>query len=201
MRQLAERERINVGLAAPDRDEMVYLESIRYARRVAFRSVVSGQRVPMELTSLGRAFLATLSTPERKHLEAIFKRRRQRSWNVLSAEIDAALASIELSGFCAASWQPEVIAVAVPLVTSNLAYAVNVSVLTADPFDAVVRRLAPKLLTLRDDIRISLERESDSTATCALLSSRPNSRPLAQVLAPIAEGPTVCSGFSKNTQI
>ena len=46
MRLLAERERINVGLAAADRDEMVYLESIRYARRVAFRSVVSGQRVP-----------------------------------------------------------------------------------------------------------------------------------------------------------
>ena len=35
MRALAERERINVGLAAPDRDEMVYLESIRYARRHA----------------------------------------------------------------------------------------------------------------------------------------------------------------------
>jgi hypothetical protein len=53
MRALAERARINVGLAAPDRDEMVYLESIRYARRHAFRNVVSGQRVPMELTSLG----------------------------------------------------------------------------------------------------------------------------------------------------
>ena len=56
MRRLAEGNRINVGLAAPDRDEMVYLESIRYARRLAFRNVVSGQRVPMELTSLGRAY-------------------------------------------------------------------------------------------------------------------------------------------------
>ena len=46
MRALAERERINVGLAYPDRDEMVYLESIRYNRRVALRNVVSGQRVP-----------------------------------------------------------------------------------------------------------------------------------------------------------
>jgi len=47
----AESKRIDVGLAAPDRDEMVYLESIRYSRKVAFRNVVSGQRVPMELTS------------------------------------------------------------------------------------------------------------------------------------------------------
>jgi len=41
MRALAESRRINVGLAAADRDEMVYLESIRYSRRVAFRNVVS----------------------------------------------------------------------------------------------------------------------------------------------------------------
>ena len=51
MRTLAEAKRINVGLAAPDRDEMVYLESIRYSRRAAFRNAVSGQRVPVELTS------------------------------------------------------------------------------------------------------------------------------------------------------
>ena len=41
---------------------MVYLESIRYSRRVAFRNVVSGQRMPMELTSLGRVYLAKTST-------------------------------------------------------------------------------------------------------------------------------------------
>jgi len=164
MRLLAERERINVGLAAPDHDEMVYLESIRYARRMAFRNVVSGQRVPMELTSLGRAYLSTLPTSDRQVLERVFKRRRLRTWSVLSAEIDAALVSIQRSGFCAASWQPEVIAVAAPLVTPNMAYAVNVSVLTTDPFDQVVRRLAPKLLTLRDDIRIALERASDTAA-------------------------------------
>src|SRR6187431_3347768 len=76
MRALAESKRINVGLAAPDRDEMVYLESIRYSRKVAFRNVVSGQRVPMELTSLGQAYLATISSARRKALYRIFKARR-----------------------------------------------------------------------------------------------------------------------------
>lgn len=164
MRGLAERERINVGLAAPDRDEMVYLESIRYARRVAFRNVVSGQHVPMELTSLGRAYLSTLPASAREELEAVFKRRRQRSWGALSADIKAALVSIKESGYCAASWQPEVIAVAAPLITSGMAYAVNVSVLTTDPFDSVVKRLAPKLLTLRDDIGMALDRVTDAVA-------------------------------------
>ena len=164
MRRLAERERINVGLAAPDRDEMIYLESIRYAHRVAFRHVVSGQRVPMELTSLGRAYLATLSVPEYQALKAIFRRRRERSWNILSAEIEAARAGVRAFGFCAASWQPEVIAVAAPLLTSDMAYAVNVSVLTTDPFERVVSRLAPKLLTLRDDIRLALERATGAAS-------------------------------------
>ncbi len=162
MRRLAERDRINVGLAAPDRDEMVYLESIRYARRVAFRNVVSGQRVPMELTSLGRAYLSTLPASARQDLEAVVARRRQRTWGALRTEIDAALVCIRESGFCAASWQPEIIAVAAPLITADMAYSVNVSVLTTDSFDQVVRLLAPKLLTLRDDIRIALERAADA---------------------------------------
>jgi hypothetical protein len=46
MRDLAQAERVNVGLAAPDRDEMVYLESIRYNRRPSLRRVVSGLRRP-----------------------------------------------------------------------------------------------------------------------------------------------------------
>ena len=150
------------ALTCPGPRLMVYLESIRYARRVAFRSVVSGQHVPMELTSLGRAYLSTLPASGRNELEAVFRRRRPRSWNDLSAEIDAALASVKESGFCAASWQPEVIAVAAPLITSDMAYAVNVSVLTTDAYDQVVTRLAPKLLTLRDDIQFALERATDA---------------------------------------
>lgn len=164
MRRLAERDRINVGLAAPDRDEMVYLESIRYARRLAFRNVVSGQRVPMELTSLGRAYLATLAAPERQGLEATFRRRRERTWNVLRAEIGAALESVRKAGFCAAAWQPQVVAVAAPLITPNMTYAVNVSVLTTDPFDQVVERLSPKVLTLRDDISIALRHATQAAS-------------------------------------
>jgi DNA-binding IclR family transcriptional regulator len=163
MRTLAESQRINVGLAAPDRDEMVYLESIRYSRRVAFRSVVSGQRVPMELTSLGRAYLATTSAPHRKALYATFKARRHTPWPSLLAEMEQSIQSVHGSGFCAAAWQPEVVALACPLTTANACYSLNVSVLTAERMEAVVAHLAAPLLQLRGAILSALSRRAELT--------------------------------------
>jgi DNA-binding IclR family transcriptional regulator len=157
MRQAAEENKINVGLAAPDRDDMVYLESIRYNRRPSLRSVVSGQRVPMELTSLGRAYLASAPEAKRKVLLAHFRKEKAGSWNVLAAEISEAIASVSERGFCAASWQAEVVAVATPLLFQGAHYALNVSVSTAEPFDAVVTELAPRLMALKKSILHALE--------------------------------------------
>lgn len=157
MRQAAEEHKINVGLAAPDRDEMVYLESIRYNRRPSLRSVVSGQRVPMELTSLGRAYLASAPEGRRKMLLAHFRKARPRAWNELGAEISRAIASVSARGFCAASWQAEVVAVATPLEFQGSHYALNVSLSTAEPFEAVVAELAPRLMALRKGLLNALE--------------------------------------------
>jgi DNA-binding IclR family transcriptional regulator len=66
MRDTAIRRKINVGLSVADGEEMVYLESVRYSRRVAWRNVVAGQRVPMELTSLGRAWLSAADPGTRR---------------------------------------------------------------------------------------------------------------------------------------
>jgi len=158
MRVLAERERLNVGLAAPDRDEMVYLESIRYARRVAFRTVVSGQRIPMELTSLGRAYLASAAEDERESLMGLFARRRRGQWAALKSEIDLAVRQVRDEGWCAAAWQPEVVAVAAPVVTRDAILVLNLSLSTTDPLATVARRLAPKLLALRDETLMALDR-------------------------------------------
>jgi DNA-binding IclR family transcriptional regulator len=158
MRSLAEHDRLNVGLAAPDRDEMVYLESIRYSRRVAFRNVVSGQRVPMELTSLGRAYLATLGESQRHALMSVFRRRRAGQWAGLKADIEQAVQQVQHEGYCSAAWQPEVVAVAAPLPTSDATFVLNVSLSTSEPVQDVARRLAPQLLKLRVDILAALER-------------------------------------------
>ena len=160
MRALAERHGINVGLAAPDLGEMVYLESIRYKRRIAFRNVVSGQRIPMELTSLGRAYLATLSADRRKLLFAMFRQRRPRQWNTLEQQIERAIQDVERLGYCAASWQPSVVAVSTPLQVDQGTYALNVSLSTDQNFDEVVRRLAQPLLQLRNEIVAEIENSS-----------------------------------------
>ena len=160
MRALAEKHGINVGLAAPDLGDMVYLESIRYKRRIAFRNVVSGQRIPMELTSLGRAYLATLSPDRRKGLFALFRQRRPRQWNMLEQQIERAIQDVEHFGYCAASWQPSVVAVSTPLQVDLGSYALNVSLSTDLNVDQVLRRLAQPLLQLRHEIVAEIENSS-----------------------------------------
>lgn len=145
MRDVAERNFINVGLAAPDRDEMVYLESIRHGRRVALRKVVSGQRVPMELTSLGRAYLAVAPARRRQALLAAFRRRRGPQWPALQREIDLAIAQVRTQGWCAASWLPEVVALAAPLRHASTPLVLNVSVTASEPVADVLERLEPIL--------------------------------------------------------
>jgi DNA-binding IclR family transcriptional regulator len=163
MRALAERERINVGLAYPDRDEMVYLESIRYNRRVALRNVVSGQRVPMELTSLGRAYLANIPEARYRLLEPVFKNRNGRHWPEVKRGIEAAVQSMKSKGYCSASWQPEVIAISSAFATAEGICVVNVSVSTQEPAERWIETLAPKLLRLKEDICSELDRTVDVT--------------------------------------
>jgi DNA-binding IclR family transcriptional regulator len=148
MRSVAEKHHINVGLAAPDRDEMVYLESIRYNRRVALRNVVSGQRVPVELTSLGRAYLAIAPDEVRRELMAWFRQRRRAQWSTLASEIQAALDNMRQYGYCAASWQPEVVALSAPLRSPTHPMVINVSVSTTAPLHQIERELAPTLLDM-----------------------------------------------------
>ena len=160
MRALAESQRVNVGLAAPDHDEMVYLESIRYNRRVALRNVVSGQRVPMELTSLGRAYLSTVSAGRRKALFGVFQRRCGSHWPEVQADILAAIRQVHEQGFCAASWQPEVVAMAMPLNTVEGVHVLNLSVSTEEPLARVVRELSGSLTALAAELQGALARET-----------------------------------------
>lgn len=158
MRALAERERINVGLAYPDRDEMVYLESIRYNRRVALRNIVSGQRVPMELTSLGQAYLANAPVERYQVLEPIFKRRNGKHWPEIKTAIEAAMASMQMHGYCWASWQPEVLALSTAFHSAEGICVINVSVSTPEQVTTWIETLAPHLLRLKEDITLELLR-------------------------------------------
>jgi DNA-binding IclR family transcriptional regulator len=76
VRAVAEKKKINVGLAVADHDETVDMESVRYNRKVTLRSVVAELRVPIELTSPNSAYLAAASDARRRILFLQFKGRR-----------------------------------------------------------------------------------------------------------------------------
>lgn len=153
MRVFSERYGVNVGLAARDLDEMIYLESIRINLKSVMRRVVTGQRVPIELTSLGRAYLAV--APENLRTEFLERLRARKSARlaIIEEQIAEAIVSVAENGFCAASWQPEVVALATPIAVPEMpVYVINMSMTTPEPFDAVVERLRKPLLELRDEI-------------------------------------------------
>jgi DNA-binding IclR family transcriptional regulator len=110
----------------------------------------------MELTSLGRAYLAVAPQDQRKALLAHFRRTRRSQWEALGPALAAAIRDVEETGFCAAAWQPEVVALATPLLFKGARYALNVSLSTAEPLAAAVRELAPTLLALSARIQHDL---------------------------------------------
>jgi len=154
MRKEAEQRKINVGLAIADRGEMVYLESVRYSHRVAWRNVVAGQRVPIELTSLGRAWLSVAPEDLKRMLCSQFQKRRPAAWKTLERELKAAEESIRTHGYCWASWQPQVVALATPIVVIDQpVYVLNMSVTSEAAPQDIVDRLGQPLLNLAHRLR------------------------------------------------
>jgi DNA-binding IclR family transcriptional regulator len=153
MREVAQKRQINVGLAAADGDDMVYVESFRFNQRASLRTVVSGQRVPMELTALGRAHLSTLGDEERTERLASLEQRGSRHWKATRAQILDAIDQVRRHGYCVASWQPEVVALATPLaIPGYRTIVLNFSVRTTDAPSDVAANLASPLQQLRDAI-------------------------------------------------
>jgi DNA-binding IclR family transcriptional regulator len=158
MTTLAQRLHINVGLAVRDGDDMVYLESVRCDARGAQRSVVYGQRVPIELTALGRAWLAVAPEAERKALMAQWRVKRRKQWRPLEREITEAIGHVKRNGYCTASWQPQVIALAAPLlIPPRPIHVVNVSVTTRASVTSIVDTLEHPLRTLCAGIRRAID--------------------------------------------
>jgi DNA-binding IclR family transcriptional regulator len=133
---------------------MVYLESIRFNTKGSQRSVVSGQRVPIELTALGRAWLAVAPQSERQSFMEQLKAKRRNRWRLLQKEIIEAATSIKRRGYCVATWQPQVIALSSPLVAvQHPIHVVNVSVTTGEPRASVIAALEQPLLAIAEELR------------------------------------------------
>jgi DNA-binding IclR family transcriptional regulator len=154
MEKVAEGEKINVGIAVADQFEMVYLESVRESRHGVLRRISTGSRAPIEVTALGRAYLAGLCDLERHEMLQKIAPRYAAEWPAIRREIDRAIVDISTSGYCIAQWQPGMISIAAPLLgPDNSLYSINISFpLDGDEHSALVTRYAPMLIELVRDI-------------------------------------------------
>ena len=156
MKKVAEGEKINVGLAVADQSDMVYLESVRESRRGVFRRASQGSRFPIELTAGGRAYLAGLEPAQRDTVMKTLAVRHGNAWAKIRCEIDEAGRAVDRDGYCVASWQPGLTAIAAPLVAPNYSlYSVSIGFHSAaGQQQELVRRYAPMLRRLVNDIHI-----------------------------------------------
>jgi DNA-binding IclR family transcriptional regulator len=91
MRELAQGRQVNVGIASADRDEMVYLESVRFSRKGIFRRMVAGSRIPIADTSLGCAYLAGLDSMQRDKLLQTLQQAHPHEWPQMKMAIQNCL--------------------------------------------------------------------------------------------------------------
>ena len=157
MRKASEKLKLNVGLSVADRHEMVYLESIRYTKNIALRTVAAGQRVPIERTSLGRAWIASLDPKRRASLLLELKNSEIKNWGQIEREILVAIESMQNKGYCLATWLPEISAISTSIQLLNGKHAaLNLSTPAESQLHGLLENYVPTLFELKDKIDAEL---------------------------------------------
>jgi DNA-binding IclR family transcriptional regulator len=162
MRELASYSQSNLGLAMPDRLDMVYIESALGGGNTYYK-LSPGERVPIESTALGQAYLGTLPENELNALLDHLKGARPEEFPRADQELQQAKSELQRSGFCIAEWQADIIAVAAPLTDQNgkCQYVFNLGgpkyMLSRE---RLVSDLGPRLVSLVNNVRRALPADS-----------------------------------------
>jgi DNA-binding IclR family transcriptional regulator len=162
MQELATYADASVALAARDRLSMLYVHNCVGQSTLALRIEI-GSRVPIAMTSLGRALLAALPDAERDYLMDHIRQRFKDDWPKLKRRIELCIGQVKKRGFCLVDgeWRPHVRAVAVPLVFPDnsgvMAFncagpSVKVSV------EQLVQDLGPRLVHLAREVESMMTR-------------------------------------------
>jgi len=128
LQELANYSRLPVSLGTRDQLDILYIETAhRRGTRPARFDL--GARMPIDTTSIGRAYLCALDADERKMVLQRLRRERSRAdWPRIRQQLDEAFASVESRGFCCSfgDWRSDVYGVAAPVAASTgLAFAIN----------------------------------------------------------------------------
>ncbi len=155
MRETAEAFKVNVGLAALDETEMVYLDSVRMGRTGIPRRVLPGTRLSLARSALGHAYLAALPVTERATLmNTLAAEHDIDDWLNLVTQVQRACKHVESIGYCWTQWLPRIISIATPIAKGRGEhYALNISAAAGDmPDPAVIEAHGQALLTLKRQI-------------------------------------------------
>lgn len=116
MKELADYCNGSVSMGIRDRLSMVYVESSRSGNGIATLPDI-GTAVPIAQATIGRAFLAACTAPEREAVLNQMKVKEPEQLKKYRAQIDKSLEDIRTRGFCvsAGELRREVYAVGVPM--------------------------------------------------------------------------------------
>lgn len=157
----SENLQLNIGLAVADRIEMVYLESVRYNKKSALRNIVMGHRVPMELTSLGRSWLAAAPPEPRAMALEQLRAHRTKDWSKILSAIEQASEEIALKGFCSTTWLPNVVAISTPIrIPHHPIYILNMSRTTEEDLKSFASHHGAELLELAHKIEAEVSKNT-----------------------------------------
>jgi DNA-binding IclR family transcriptional regulator len=152
MQELAEYAAASVALCARDGLNMIYLE-IRRSPVAVGLGLDIGDRVPLAVTSVGRAYLAALPDAAREPILDEIRRSDPGAWPKIRRGIETAIADVNKHGFCTSigDWLREIHSVGVPLETQTPygTLALNIGGLASSlPITKLEKDLGPRLVAL-----------------------------------------------------
>jgi DNA-binding IclR family transcriptional regulator len=160
MQALAEHTGASVSLGARDRLSMVYIDTYRNAATFTVQ-LEAGSRIPLAVTSMGRAYLCGLAGPERRGLLDQIRRAEGREWPRVRKGIDRALRDHAEGGLCYSlgDWRREIHAVAAPLPPAGdgevLVFSCSGAAFQLGR-EKLTREIGPRLLNLVGNVRSAM---------------------------------------------
>lgn len=120
MQELADFSHSTVSLGMRDRLSMIYIENCRSQAALTLRLDV-GARIPVALTSMGRAYLAEISAAERNDILDRVRELDEQKWPAIRDGVNRSLEEYQRIGCCTSfgDWQADVNGIAVAFKPAN----------------------------------------------------------------------------------